>query len=85
MRRERLARHVAAQEDAFRTTLSPLLDLEIGGKLRGPGYFWALELVRDNDMRSSFSRASSATWLLRAFLSKCIPDRFRRGVRRPDR
>jgi adenosylmethionine-8-amino-7-oxononanoate aminotransferase len=68
IRRERLVEHVAEQEDAFRATLAQLLELDIVGDLRGAGYFWALELVRDKDTRLTFSEEESE-WLLREFLS----------------
>jgi adenosylmethionine-8-amino-7-oxononanoate aminotransferase len=69
MRRERLVERVAEHEDRFRATLAPLLDLPIVGDLRGAGYFWALELVRDRDTRTGFDEAESE-WLLREFLSE---------------
>jgi adenosylmethionine-8-amino-7-oxononanoate aminotransferase len=68
MRRERLVEHVHAQEGLFRETLAQLLELPIVGDLRGAGYFWALELVKDKDTRESFSPEESE-WLLRGFLS----------------
>src|SRR5207248_1257322 len=49
MRRERLVDRALEREQAFRDTLAPLLELPIIGDLRGGGYFWALELVKDKD------------------------------------
>jgi adenosylmethionine-8-amino-7-oxononanoate aminotransferase len=69
MRRERIVEHVHTQEPAFRDTLSQLLELPIVGDLRGAGYFWALELVKDRDTRETFS-AQESEWLLRGFLSQ---------------
>src|SRR5918994_3727219 len=40
MKRERILEHVRENEDAFRATLSQLLELPIVGDLRGTGYFW---------------------------------------------
>ncbi len=68
MRREQIVEHVAAQEDAFRTTLSQLLELPIVGDLRGTGFFYALELVKDKETRETFSEEECET-LLRGFLS----------------
>ena len=55
MKRERIVEHVPRNEDAFRATLAQLLDLPIVGDLRGTGYFYALELVKDKDTREPFS------------------------------
>ena len=41
-RRERIVEHVAAQQDAFHSTLAQLLELPIVGDLRGTGFFFAL-------------------------------------------
>jgi adenosylmethionine-8-amino-7-oxononanoate aminotransferase len=76
MRRERVVENVQANEDRFRTTLEQLLDLPIVGDLRGTGYFWALELVKDKETRGGFSQEESET-LLRGFLS---PRLFERGL-----
>jgi adenosylmethionine-8-amino-7-oxononanoate aminotransferase len=56
--------------------LSRLLELPIVGDLRGSGYFYALELVKDSDSRESFSD-DECNELLRGFLS---PELFRRGL-----
>ena len=68
MRRERLVEHVAAEQDTFRDTLAQLLDLPIVGDLRGTGFFYALELVKDKETRETFSEDECET-LLRDFLS----------------
>jgi len=68
MRRERIVEGVREREQAFRDTLAPLLDLPIVGDIRGAGYFWALELVKDKDGRARFTREESES-LLRGFLS----------------
>jgi adenosylmethionine-8-amino-7-oxononanoate aminotransferase len=68
MRREQIVEHAHVNQDAFRQTLEQLLDLPIVGDLRGAGYFWALELVKDRDTRESFTDEESE-WLLRGFLS----------------
>jgi adenosylmethionine-8-amino-7-oxononanoate aminotransferase len=76
MQRERIVERVRENEDAFRTTLEQLLELPIAGDLRGRGYFWALELVRDKETRAGFSEEESET-LLRGFLS---PRFFEKGL-----
>ncbi|HET7572419.1 MAG TPA: aspartate aminotransferase family protein [Gaiellaceae bacterium] len=76
MKRERVNEHVREQEDAFRATLAQLLELPIVGDLRGAGFFYALELVKDKETRGGFSDAECET-LLRGFLS---PQLFERGL-----
>jgi adenosylmethionine-8-amino-7-oxononanoate aminotransferase len=76
MQRERIVEHVHDNSDAFRATLSQLLELPIVGDLRGTGFFYALELVKDNETRGSFSRDECET-LLRGFLS---PRLFEKGL-----
>ncbi len=71
MKRERIVERVRENEDAFRATLAQLLDLPIVGDLRGTGYFWALELVKDKDSRETFSDAE-CEWLLREYLSNAL-------------
>jgi adenosylmethionine-8-amino-7-oxononanoate aminotransferase len=73
MRRERLVEHVAAEQDAFRATLAQLLELPIVGDLRGTGFFYALELVKDKETRETFSEDECET-LLRDFLSPRLFD-----------
>ncbi|MBA2537081.1 MAG: aspartate aminotransferase family protein [Actinobacteria bacterium] len=68
MRRERIVEHVAAEQDGFRATLAQLLDLPIAGDLRGTGFFYALELVKDKETRETFSDEESES-LLRGFMS----------------
>jgi adenosylmethionine-8-amino-7-oxononanoate aminotransferase len=68
MKRERIVEHVAEKQDVFRDTLAQLLDLPIVGDLRGTGFFYALELVKDKETRESFSDEECET-LLRGFLS----------------
>jgi adenosylmethionine-8-amino-7-oxononanoate aminotransferase len=69
MKRERIVEHVKENEDRFRDTLAQLLELPIAGDLRGTGFFYALELVKDKETRETFTDEESE-WLLRGFLSK---------------
>jgi adenosylmethionine-8-amino-7-oxononanoate aminotransferase len=73
MKRERILEHVRENEDAFRATLSQLLELPIVGDLRGTGYFWAIELVKDKDTRQTFSDEECER-LLRGYLSTALFD-----------
>lgn len=73
MKRQRIVEHVAEQQDAFRATLAQLLDLPIAGDLRGTGFFYALELVKDKETRETFSDEECET-LLRGFLSPRLFD-----------
>ncbi len=68
MKRERINEHVRENEGAFRSTLEQLLDLPIVGDVRGAGYFYAVELVKDKETRETFSDEECET-LLRGFLS----------------
>jgi adenosylmethionine-8-amino-7-oxononanoate aminotransferase len=69
MKRERIVEHVKENEDRFRDTLGQLLELPIAGDLRGTGFFYALELVKDKETRETFTD-EECEWLLRGFLSK---------------
>jgi adenosylmethionine-8-amino-7-oxononanoate aminotransferase len=71
MKRERIVEGVREREDAFRSTLEQLLDLPIAGDLRGTGYFYALELVKDKDTRETFSDEECER-LLRGYLSNAL-------------
>jgi adenosylmethionine-8-amino-7-oxononanoate aminotransferase len=69
--REDLVGHVRANEDAFRSTLERLYDLPIFGDIRGDGYFYGIELVKDRATRETFDEAESER-LLRGFLSTAL-------------
>jgi len=76
MRRERVVENVRDNDNAFHATLAQLLELPIAGDLRGTGFFYALELVKDKDTRQSFDDAECES-LLRGFLS---PRLFEKGL-----
>jgi adenosylmethionine-8-amino-7-oxononanoate aminotransferase len=76
MKRDRIVEGVLEHEDAFRSTLAQLLELPIVGDLRGTGFFYALELVKDKETRESFSDEECET-LLRGYLS---PQLFEQGL-----
>ena len=71
--REGLNAHVHANAPAFRASLETLLDLPIVGDVRGAGYFYGIELVKDQATRETFDEAESER-LLRGFLSKALFD-----------
>jgi adenosylmethionine-8-amino-7-oxononanoate aminotransferase len=68
MKRDRIVEHVQENEARFRETLAQLLELPIAGDLRGTGFFYALELVKDKETRQTFTDEESES-LLRGFLS----------------
>ncbi len=68
---EGLNQRVANLAPAFRAELDGLRDLPIVGDVRGAGYFYGIELVKDKATRESFNDAESER-LLRGFLSKAL-------------
>ena len=71
--KEDLLGNVRANEAAFRATLEKLLDLPIVGDVRGAGYFYGIELVKDKATRETFDDDESER-LLRGFLSHALFD-----------
>jgi adenosylmethionine-8-amino-7-oxononanoate aminotransferase len=71
--REKLNEHVRENEGAFRSTLEKLLDLDIVGDVRGDGFFYGIELVKDQATKETFNDAESEK-LLRGYLSKALFD-----------
>ncbi len=71
--KEDLLGNVRANERAFRTTLEKLNDLPIVGDIRGDGYFYGIELVKDKATRETFDDDESER-LLRGFLSHALFD-----------
>ena len=71
--REGLNERVLKNEQAFRTTLEKLHDLPIVGDVRGDGYFYGIELVKDKATKTTFDEDESER-LLRGFLSKALFD-----------
>ena len=54
--KEDLLGNVRANEAAFRATLEKLYDLPIVGDVRGAGYFYGIEMVKDKATRETFTR-----------------------------
>jgi adenosylmethionine-8-amino-7-oxononanoate aminotransferase len=73
--REDLCGHVLAKEDEFRAALESLYDIPIVGDVRGDGYFYAIELVKDKDTKEHMEDDESEK-LLRGYLSGEL---YRRG------
>ncbi|MBX6383309.1 MAG: aspartate aminotransferase family protein [Microbispora sp.] len=71
--REGLLEHVTANEPVFKATLDRLRDLPIVGDVRGAGYFYGIELVKDKSTKQTFNEEESER-LLRGFLSKALYD-----------
>jgi adenosylmethionine-8-amino-7-oxononanoate aminotransferase len=71
--KEDLLGNVQANAAAFRSTLEKLTDLPIVGDVRGEGYFYGIEMVKDKATRETFSDDESER-LLRGFLSHALYD-----------
>ncbi len=71
MEKEDLVGGVAARAGAFRAVLEGLRDLPIVGDVRGDGFFYGIELVKDKATRTTFDDAESEL-LLRGFLSGAL-------------
>ena len=52
---EKVLENVRANEAGFRATLERLLDLPIVGDVRGDGYFYGIELVKDKETKETFT------------------------------
>jgi adenosylmethionine-8-amino-7-oxononanoate aminotransferase len=66
---EKVLENVRANEAAFRSTLERLLDLPIVGDVRGDGYFYGIELVKDKATKETFT-AEESERILFGFVSK---------------
>jgi adenosylmethionine-8-amino-7-oxononanoate aminotransferase len=73
MEKDGLLDHVQASEAAFRSTLERLRDLPIVGDVRGAGYFYGIEMVKDKTTKETFDEDESVR-LLRGFMSKALFD-----------
>jgi adenosylmethionine-8-amino-7-oxononanoate aminotransferase len=68
---EDLIANVRANEDGFRAALEGLKDLPIVGDVRGMGYFYGIELVKDTTTKETFTEAE-ADHLLRDKLTPTL-------------
>jgi adenosylmethionine-8-amino-7-oxononanoate aminotransferase len=71
--KEDLLGNVRSNEATFRSTLEKLNDLPIVGEVRGDGYFYGIELVKDKVTRQTFDD-DECERLLRGFLSHALFD-----------
>jgi adenosylmethionine-8-amino-7-oxononanoate aminotransferase len=70
---EGLNERVREKSPLFRAALERLTDLPIVGDVRGDGYFFGIELVKDKTTKETFDEAESER-LLRGFLSGALFD-----------
>lgn len=70
---EHLLQNVRENSPVFRQTLERLKDLPIVGDVRGDGYFFGIELVKDKATKETFN-ADESERLLRGFLSSALYD-----------
>jgi adenosylmethionine-8-amino-7-oxononanoate aminotransferase len=68
---EQILQHVRSTEGEFRSALETLYDLPIVGNVRGAGFFYGIELVKDKETRQSFDDEESER-LLRGYLSGAL-------------
>jgi adenosylmethionine-8-amino-7-oxononanoate aminotransferase len=68
---ERILEGVREREGAFRAALESLQDIPIVGDVRGDGYFYGIELVKDQTTKESFTDEESER-LLRGYLSGAL-------------
>ena len=71
--KEGINQHVRDNENDFRRTLEKLKDLDIVGDVRGEGFFYGIELVKDKVTKESFND-DECERLLRGYLSKALYD-----------
>ncbi len=69
--REDLLGHVLRNENALRQTLERLYDLPIVGDIRGDGYFYGIELVKDKATKQTFDPEESER-ILRGYVSPAL-------------
>jgi adenosylmethionine-8-amino-7-oxononanoate aminotransferase len=76
MQSEKINEHVREKEGIFRKTLEKLYDIPNVGNIRGEGFFYGIELVKDKETRESFS-AQESERILRGFISQAL---FENGI-----
>ncbi len=74
--REDILGHVQSTQDYFRNALEGLRDIPIVGDVRGTGFFYGIELVKDRDTKETFDD-DEAERLLRGYLTGAM---FERGL-----
>jgi adenosylmethionine-8-amino-7-oxononanoate aminotransferase len=76
MEDEHVLENVLANQDYFKQSLLNLKDIPIVGDVRGTGYFWGVELVKNQTTKETWA-GEDAERLLRGYVS---PEMFRRGL-----
>ncbi|MGH3094757.1 MAG: aspartate aminotransferase family protein [Streptosporangiales bacterium] len=71
MEREDLLGNVRTNAGAFRATIEKLYDLPIVGDIRGDGFFYGIELVKDKNTKETFTD-DECERLLRGYLSPAL-------------
>ncbi|MEK9535662.1 MAG: aspartate aminotransferase family protein [Aquiluna sp.] len=69
--REKLVDNVRKNSPVFRKTLEKLYDLPIVGNVRGDGYFFAVEMVKNKETKETLT-GPEAEKLLRGFLNTAL-------------
>jgi adenosylmethionine-8-amino-7-oxononanoate aminotransferase len=70
--REGLLANVRANEDGFGRRLDGLRDIPIVGDVRGDGYFWAIELTKDQATKERFALGEADALLRRVILPRYL-------------
>ncbi len=73
---EHVLENVLANQDYFRDSLLALKDIAIVGDVRGTGYFWGIEIVKNQVTKETWA-GQDAERVLRGYIS---PEMFRRGL-----
>ncbi len=73
---EKVLENVRDNEAYFKAGLESLKQIPIVGDVRGAGYFWGIELVKDQSTKETWA-GDDAERLLRGYVS---PEMFRRGL-----
>lgn len=73
---EHILEHVSSNQEYFGEQLNALRDIPIVGDVRGTGFFWGVELVKDQSTKETWA-GDAAERLLRGYVS---PEVFRRGL-----
>jgi adenosylmethionine-8-amino-7-oxononanoate aminotransferase len=73
---ELVLENVQANQEYFHESLLALKDIPIVGDIRGTGYFWGIELVKNQKTKETWA-GQDAERLLRGYVS---PEMFRRGL-----
>lgn len=76
LEKEHVIENVARNQDYFKDQLNALKDIPIVGDVRGTGYFWGIEIVKNQETKETWA-GDDAERLLRGFVT---PEMFRRGL-----